>query len=145
MGKIVYEPVSCSVCQEEFQRDRRTKRTTCSFRCRLFSRLTVKGEQECWDWRGPVNAKGYGLLYRGSSTAARERMAHRHAWILENGPVRAGLFVLHRCDNPKCCNPRHLFLGTKADNNADMYAKGRDVHSRRRAIALPLEHPHEQR
>jgi hypothetical protein len=51
--------------------------------------------------------------------------AHKIAWILTYGPVPKGLCVLHHCDNPPCCNPEHLFLGTHADNTADMMAKGR--------------------
>jgi hypothetical protein len=51
--------------------------------------------------------------------------AHRVAWTLANGPIPAGMHVLHTCDNPPCCNPGHLWLGTQADNMADMARKGR--------------------
>ncbi len=51
--------------------------------------------------------------------------AHRVAWVVWRGPIPDGLWVLHTCDNPPCCNPAHLFLGTRADNIADMVAKGR--------------------
>ena len=51
--------------------------------------------------------------------------ANRYAWTITSGPIPAGLLVLHRCDNPPCCNPKHLFLGTKLDNARDRASKGR--------------------
>lgn len=72
----------------------------------------------CWLWSGSTQTFGYGK-YDG-------RLVHRVVWELTNGQIPDGLCVLHKCDNPPCVNPDHLFLGTKKDNTADMTAKGRD-------------------
>lgn len=77
----------------------------------------------CREWSGRRNSKGYGRLF----VDGRRWLAHRHAWVLANGPIPDGMFVLHRCDNPPCCEPSHLFLGTLADNNADRDRKGHHV------------------
>lgn len=76
---------------------------------------------ECWLWLRYVNRWGYGRLYWDG----RMQLAHRVAWQLTNGKITDGLLVLHDCDNPLCCNPAHLRLGTNADNIADMVQKGR--------------------
>lgn len=74
----------------------------------------------CWTWTRFCNPAGYGkLVYPGGT------LAHRFSWILANGEIPDGLDVLHKCDNPPCVRPDHLFLGTDADNAADKVAKGR--------------------
>lgn len=72
----------------------------------------------CWVWTGTRWSTGYGRLVGG-------RAAHRVAWELTNGPIPRGLLVCHHCDNPPCCRPDHLFLGTSKDNAMDASAKGR--------------------
>lgn len=79
---------------------------------------------ECWTWGGSLNRAGYGVVRLGGS-GGKASLAHRLAWSLTNGPIPAGLHVLHHCDNPGCVRPDHLFLGTNADNIADRMRKGR--------------------
>jgi hypothetical protein len=85
----------------------------------FWSRITRS--EGCWEWPGTRNPKGYGYVSGGFY----RMFAHRAAWELAFGPIPKDLCVLHRCDNPPCVRPDHLWLGTIADNNADMAAKGR--------------------
>jgi HNH endonuclease len=91
---------------------------------KLFWKKVVKSD-DCWEWTGYLDIGGYGRLNRGRKVIS----AHRYSWILENGPIPDDLCVLHKCDNRKCVNPSHLFLGTRVDNIMDMVAKGRHVPS----------------
>jgi hypothetical protein len=126
-----YEEVPCKVCLAPFSRDKRTVKEFCSFKCKLFAWINVSGSDDCWNWTGKTNKGGYGLLHGSVKTETpKERLVHRHAWILKHGPIPAGLYILHSCDNRLCCNVNHMALGTKADNNADMYAKKRDCFSK---------------
>lgn len=78
------------------------------------------GPDECWPWKAGRDKNGYGALRLGG----RMVKAHRHAYELHHGTPPTS-HVLHRCDNPPCCNPEHLFLGSQADNLADARSKGR--------------------
>lgn len=94
-----------------------------AMRRRFWSKVDESGGPDaCWLWTRQRTAKGYGIF---SWSRQEPRRAHRVAWELVNGPIPDGLNALHRCDNPPCVNPSHLWLGTTADNNADMTAKGR--------------------
>ncbi len=85
---------------------------------RLWAR--VKKSDTCWEWQGYRDKDGYGKVrFNG-----RDHPAHRISWMLHIGRMAAQC-VLHRCDNPPCVNPKHLFEGTRQDNNRDMFAKGR--------------------
>lgn len=80
-----------------------------------------KGD-DCWEWLGAVNPAGYGHLKLDGELVR----AHRVSWEFYNGPIQDNLWVLHRCDNRRCVNPGHLWLGTALDNSRDCIAKGRD-------------------
>ena len=90
---------------------------------RLSKRLHVT-PGGCWEFQGYCGRGGYGHIRVFGSTWGWV-YTHRVAWETAFGPIPAGLHVLHTCDNPPCCNPAHLFLGTQTDNAADMQAKGR--------------------
>ena len=80
----------------------------------------------CWLWTGGKDRDGYGLSSKGNGKSGSVR-AHRRSWELLRGPIPEGKMILHRCDNPPCVNPDHLFVGTGSDNMKDAHAKGRHL------------------
>ena len=93
---------------------------------RFWVKVDVRGPDECWEWRASRSNRGYGKF----GLNRQSFRAHRVAWTVINGPIPQNLGVLHHCDNPPCCNPRHLFLGTQADNAQDRVQKSRCNHPR---------------
>jgi len=88
----------------------------------------VTKTDSCWNWTASKRAKGYGaFVWAGEDGTIIQGRAHRFSWELHNGKIGIGVCILHKCDNPACVNPDHLFAGTKADNNRDMRIKGRAV------------------
>lgn len=77
----------------------------------------------CWAWNGAKTCDGYGRVNNGRNKSPIG--AHRVSWFIHKGKIPRGLFVLHKCDNPECTNPDHLFLGTQRDNIIDAFKKGR--------------------
>lgn len=85
-------------------------------------------EDSCWEYRQHLTKGGYGRIW----VYPKMIYAHRVAWILAHGTIPKGMCICHKCDNPPCCNPKHLFLGTPKDNADDKILKGRQGDNRPR-------------
>jgi hypothetical protein len=122
--------LSCSVCGNLFERTGHRgggRAKECSLPCRFKAKIKVS-PRGCHEWTaGIFKATGYGQF---AVTSTQPEVAHRVAWVLANGEIPGGLWVLHKCDNRLCSNPEHLFLGTQTDNMQDMAKKGRHVGNR---------------
>ena len=94
----------------------------------LLEKFTRKGgPDDCWQWTGKLDRRGYGRVIVWRKGNRQDWIAHRLSWANTFGHPGKD-WVLHRCDNPGCVNPSHLFLGNAQTNVDDMYAKGRNVH-----------------
>lgn len=112
----------CSTkCKATHERKTKSGRNSCHYRPekeRFWEK--VSKSDNCWTWIGHLDATGYGRF-----NAKQSDRAHRYSYILHFGSIPHGLLVCHKCDNPSCVNPDHLFVGTDKDNRDDCIAKGR--------------------
>ena len=109
----------CPNCQIKFIGK---KRLYCSSQC-CFLYQIIKNENGCWEWQGLLNVGGYG--YFTDYSIGKRCLAHRYSYKIYRGEITNNLHVCHKCDNPKCCAPDHLFLGTDKENMQDCKDKGR--------------------
>ena len=99
-----------------------------------FNAKHAPDENGCWVWFGARLPKGYGIIK--IPLTRRQEYAHRLSWLIHRGEIPVGEYVLHRCDNPRCVNPSHLFLGDAKANQQDMKTKGRHLYGERNVMAV---------
>jgi HNH endonuclease len=119
--------VTDSTCVDDGRKKAPKARAWMTTAERLWPRVGKPNSDGCREWNGGRGPQGYGVIWLHVDHKSFKALTHRVAYELSHGPIPDGLFVLHRCDNPPCCNPEHLFLGTKQDNRDDCVRKGRQA------------------
>lgn len=107
-------------------------------KARILSQID-KTEDKCWNWKGWIKPSGYGHI---TCTRLKIQSTHRMAWRVFKGEIPKGLCVLHKCDNKKCCNPDHLYLGTVKDNTRDALERGQFPKGKNPSKGFPGEKHH---
>lgn len=134
----------CKKCNKEFFENKSDshkqweKREYCCMSCNsssnnrktsIFDRLeryqVKNGDIDCWQWKGSKDSKGYGTLSNRKGFGYSPEKAHRISFEKINGEIPDGFEICHKCDNPECTNPLHLFIGTHKENMMDMVSKNR--------------------
>ena len=107
---------------------RKQGKPTMPLKERLYSKIKINQYTGCWEWQGTLR-NGYGRMIIGSRTdgTRRSESAHRVSYMLNYGEIPGGMEVCHKCDNPRCINPEHLFIGTRKYNIAEREAKERNI------------------
>lgn len=105
---------------------------------RFWKYVDKDGPNGCWLWTGTLRPDGYGVIGRGGRGQGLER-ANRLSYMIHFGQIPDGMFVCHKCDNPTCVNPEHLFLGSPGDNCHDMVKKKRNAHGETSYAKLTTE------
>ena len=116
IGKVKQYP--CETCKHPCYK--KYARAFCGDKCRFMFYVNIT--EDCWIWKGALNRSGYGKFY---FQGFGHDIAHRVSYKLFKGSIKDDFFVCHRCDNPACVNPNHLWLGTHKDNMTDMVQKNR--------------------
>lgn len=114
--------LSCGCLMDEIKRRKKPKPSESEMKASFWRRVEIKGEDECWPWRMGKTTRGYGVVW----FAGRKYKTHRLALQLTLGrELNADELACHRCDNPPCCNPAHIYAGTPKQNTADCLARNR--------------------
>ncbi len=120
---------TCPICKNEHNKNT----LECSDKCKILNRH--KKINGCWEWQGKLNIDGYGSFVESKNGKKTEIRSHRKSYEIFIGEIPEGMQVCHKCNNPCCCNPEHLWIGTPKENTQDCIKKRRFFNGKERAKA----------